>query len=184
MSAAPAAMPARVVLMKYGYRGTEDVSVILRRKRAELEASGRVFWGYNGTLCDPVRQVRPFCEAAAGEPVHLALSPTPSPLYASGTAASECSADRKTWGPVPEGVRVLDSRKALVADSLQRVDLRLDLSTCSVAVGPSRGRSAAEHLRFRVDKACLERRDAEGARREVQVDWLLRLAPPYAVYLR
>ena len=51
-----------VIIMKYGVHAQEDVQNIIIRKKREYNEVGKIFWGYNGVLCNPRTQVLPFLE--------------------------------------------------------------------------------------------------------------------------
>jgi hypothetical protein len=49
-----------LLFMKIGGHGDETLHQILERKRKEYNDTGISFWGYGGTACHPLKQVRPF----------------------------------------------------------------------------------------------------------------------------
>ena len=52
--------------MKVGTHASEELSDIIGRKRAEIEAEGMAFWGYGGGTCHPSTMVRPFAMGSTG----------------------------------------------------------------------------------------------------------------------
>ena len=46
--------------MKIGYHAYEKIDDIIKRKLKEEEEAGMVFWGYGGSFCHPINQIRPF----------------------------------------------------------------------------------------------------------------------------
>ena len=175
---------ARILYMKVGTHASEDLSDIIARKRAEIEAEGVAFWGYGGNTCHPSSMVRPFAMGSVG-PIVLAMQPMNSNHFAEPVRAEEYSEDGIKWRPVPMGIDCVGSRYALLVDSLDEVDLDFDLSQTRVAVGPSRGRGGADYIKGRVDKACLEViDDRAGDSRVVDIKLRANLVSPYAVFLR
>lgn len=49
-----------IIFMKIGRHADETLDSILARKREEFRRTGRTFWGYGGSTCHPLTQVRPF----------------------------------------------------------------------------------------------------------------------------
>ena len=180
----PKDAPDALVLMKLAYRADEGLAAILARKRRELEQVGVTFWEYDGRACLPRAHVQPFARALDG-PVWAALVLTPSPSTVAPRPASAFSADGSQWSTFPRGISVAASEHALVADAIEEVEWTIDLAEYRVAIGAGAGASAAEHVRFRVDKACL-RRDAEatGGGPIVRATVALRLREPWGVTVR
>jgi hypothetical protein len=100
--------------------------------------------------------------------------------------AKEYSNDGVVWRPVPKGIEVRGSRYAMVLESLEEADFRLDLGSLRVACGTSKGRLGTDYLRGRVDKGCFEVAGAVSKefQRHVQIGLVAKLAAPYAVLLR
>lgn len=175
-----------IVFMKAGVHNSEALEAIIERKSRERDGpSGLMFWGYGNSLCDPLKQVQPFAAewAAMTQPPLVVMPLTTSRHQGTGESAEEISADRQNWQPVPAGVRITGSTKALVLSSLRKAKIRLDFSAYEVAIGPKTGRRLSEHLRARTDKACAIRvRDPHPV--EPQEELIGRLAAPYAVYVR
>lgn len=173
-----------ILYMKVGTHASEELSDIIGRKRAEIQAEGMAFWGYGGGTCHPSTMVRPFAMGSTG-PIVLAMQPMTSNHFAEPVRAEEYSEDGVTWMPVPPGINCKGSRYALLLDSLDEVDDVLDLSRTRVAVGPSQGRVGAKYIQGRVDKACLEVIDEPyGDPVEVKIQLRANLIDPYAVFLR
>jgi hypothetical protein len=174
----------RVLFMKVGTHAKETLGDIIARKRAEIEAEGFALWGYGGNTCHPRTMVQPFARASTG-PIILAMHPMTSNHFAEPLRAEEYSADGVTWTEVPPGINCVGSRYALCVDSLEEVDLELDLSQTRVAVGPNKGRLGTQYVQGRVDKACLDVTGApEGDPRLIKVGLTAVLMKPYAVFLR
>lgn len=173
-----------IVFMKVGTHASEDLSDILVRKRAEIDAEGFALWGYGGNTCNPTSMVQPFALAATG-PIVLAMHPMASNHFAEQVRAEEYSSDGLVWKPVPSGINCVGSRYALIIDSLEEVDGQVDLSKTRVAVGPSRGRVGAEYIQGRVDKACLRiTNEASGDSRFISIGLRANVLRPYAAFLR
>jgi hypothetical protein len=177
-----------LLFMKVGLHAQESIEVIIERKRKELETAGKIFWGYGGNTCHPIRMVQPFAKqiAEAGRDVFLVMHKMDSKHFAEPKAAEEYSTDGVNWDRVPKGIVVKGSRYALVLEDLAEVQEELDLNAVEVAVGPSRGRGGAAYIKGRVDKACFQIANPRTASlREVkQIDLVAKLAQPYAVLLR
>ena len=173
-----------ILFMKVGTHASEELSEIIDRKRAEIDAEGFAFWGYGGNTCHPATVVQPFAMGSTG-PIVLAMRPMVSKHFAEPVRAEEYSHDGIDWRPVPEGINCKGSRYALLIDSLDEVDDLVDLSRTRVAVGPSRGKVGASYIRGRVDKACLEVTDEPaGDPTIVEIKLRANLIKPYAVFLR
>lgn len=173
-----------ILYMKVGTHASEELSDIIGRKRAEIEAEGMAFWGYGGNTCHPSSMVRPFAMGSVG-PIVLAMQPMTSNHFAEPVRADEYSEDGVKWKPVPKGINCRGSRYALLVDSLDEVDELVDLSRTRVAIGPSRGKVGANYIQGRVDKACLEVTDEPaGEPKLVQIGLRANVVAPYAVFLR
>lgn len=173
-----------IIYMKVGEHAREDLRSILARKGHEIEEAGFSMWGYGGNTCHPRTMVQPFARAASS-PIVLCMEPMKSHHLADRIRAEDYSVDGITWNPIPPSINVLGSRYALCIDTLEEVDVKLDLSETRVALGNSRGRSGGNYIRGRVDKACLnlveERADEP---REIHIGVMARLVEPFAVLLR
>lgn len=173
-----------ILYMKVGTHASEDLSDIIARKRAEIEAEGMAFWGYGGSTCHPLSMVRPFALESAG-PIMLVMQPMTSNHFAEPVRAEEYSEDGVRWKPVPSGINCVGSRYALLVDSLDEVDDMVDLSRTRVAIGPSRGRVGANYIQGRVDKACLEfTGEPSGDPKSVEIKLRANMVAPFAVFLR
>ena len=87
------------------------------------------------------------------------------------------------------GIHVLGSRYALVLEDLQLETFDLNLREARVAVGPTRGRSAHNYIKGRVDKGCLEVDPtllvgSPNTGDVHRISLLAKLQAPYAVFLR
>jgi len=157
-----------ILFMKVGTHASEELSEIIGRKRAEIDAEGFAFWGYGGTTCHPATMVQMMSN-------HFAVP----------VRAEEYSPDGISWQPVPGGINCKGSRYALLIDSLDEVDDVVDLSRTRVAVGPSRGKIGASYIQGRVDKACLAVTDEPAGDPDiVEIRLRANLIKPYAVFLR
>lgn len=183
----------RIVFMKVGSHAGETWEQILERKRREVERTGYSFWGYGGPTCHPTNHVQPFARLSLSSQgtIGLVMMPIDSRAAPEIAPASEFSKDGIIWEPIPNDIRVLGSRYALVLEEISEADLELDLGSYEVAVGPSRGRTAEEYIRGRVDKACLVKKGLErdlpmpqAAENIVPVKFTANLRDPFAVFLR
>ena len=158
--------------MKAGPHGNEKWKPILRRKMEEERSpAGAIWWGYGGTMLDP-RRLIPFCKK---QRVEVAMFETTSNPGTSGAVvASRYSTDQVRWHPMPRGVSVRGSTRALVLREFRVVRETIDLSQYEIAVGPS-ARTTADDFFFkesgpkRTDKACLRRRERDAPPRIVRV---------------
>ncbi len=174
----------KILFMKVGTHASEELSDIIVRKRAEIDAEGFAMWGYGGNTCNPTSMVQPFASAATG-PIVLAMHPMISNHFAEQVRAEEYSADGINWQPVPEGINCVGSRYALLIDSLEEAEDEVDLANTRVAVGPSRGRAGADYIQGRVDKACLEvTNQPAGISKTFAIGLRANLVKPYAAFLR
>jgi len=176
-----------LILMKVGFHGVESLERIIDRKLREQDELGFCYWGYGGSLCHPVKAIRPYVAqvATSGAPIDVAFLATPSPFHAeSEFPANEYSLDGASWSALHPAVSVFASTSALVLKSLRRQSLTLDISQYRVAFGPSKGRLATEYLRYRVDKALLRREPSVLPPFEVKVAFTAQLADPYATLVR
>ncbi|MGI6108128.1 MAG: hypothetical protein ACOX8B_09395 [Lachnospiraceae bacterium] len=182
-----------IVIMKYGVHVSESIDSIITRKMDELQNTGVMYWGYGGTVCHPRTQVQPFVKAnfEKGEDTYLLLVRTPSENHSQSARMEYYTEDGTLWEKFPEGINVLGSKYAIVCESLNNCDIRLDLSAYRVAAGRSAGKSLAEYLRGRVDKACAvltgqsdENADQGNGSRFVQVSYWGRINYPGAVFCK
>jgi hypothetical protein len=100
--------------------------------------------------------------------------------------ATEYSADGVKWNRIPQDIRVIGSRYALILDEIKQGDLDIAIGNYEVGVGPSRGKPAAEYIKGRVDKACLTVRKGKprAQAEKTHFSYSARLIEPYAVMLR
>jgi hypothetical protein len=183
-------MTDNVIFMKYGVHAGHGVDKILARKKSDLARFGWFLWGYGGTLCHPTTQVQPFAREAAVSTagLYLAMSFTPSALYNDDWQAQEYSVNDREWQPLPDGMEVYGSRKAIVCTDLVECSLPLCLDEYEIAVGPSKGTRLSEYIGNRIDKGCARRikdgASVTGQSSSVVIKILCKVAPPYAVFLR
>jgi hypothetical protein len=135
--------------------------------------------------------VQPFAEAFCeqGKPIYLCMQEMESSHFAEPLRAGSYSVDGITWQRIPDTINVLGYRFALVIKNLRRQELILPLDRTRVAVGNNLGRIGSRYLQGHVDKACLEVIDAPeqtnvAETREVRINLVAELEPPYAVFLR
>jgi hypothetical protein len=175
------------VFMKVGRHAGETLEEILERKQRELDAAGRIFWGYGGGTMHPLQKVQPFVRSRLehGEQIKLLMQTIDSRHPDTAAFATEFSADGVNWEPIPEGVQVRGSRYALVLGEIKSGEGELDLSAYRVGAGPSTGRNAAGYIRGRVDKGCLDPGSPDPEHPHiVPVHFEAGLIAPYAVLLR
>lgn len=173
-----------VLFMKVGTHAQEDLQDILARKTKEIAEAGFAMWGYGGNTCHPTTKVQPFAKAA-DRPIILCMQPMESRHFAEPLRAEEFSIDGMHWDQIPQTINVVGSRYALCIDELTRVDETIDLGQMRVAIGNSRGLSASQYVRGRVDKGCFEVSDsAPGESKPVPIGVTAKLVAPYAVLLR
>lgn len=175
-----------LLYMKVGTHAGEELSSIIERKRREIDEAGFSMWGYGGNTCHPRTMVQPFVERFVNSgPMMLVMQPMTSNHFAEQVRADEYSSDGVGWQPVPEAIDVLGSRYALCIRTLEEVNEELVLGNTRVAVGNSQGKNGQDYVRGRVDKACLEYSEVEGAGGEaVDIRLVGELVAPYAVFLR
>ena len=145
-----------IVIMKYGVHAKENVHDIILRKKQEYQNCGLMFWGYNGVLCNPVTQIQPFLEEnkLRGEETYLLLVRTYSDYNGEGYVGKEFSYDKSQWRKLPEGIKVIGSKYAVVCGELVECNIQLVLNDYEVAIGMSKNKPLHEYMRGRVDKAC------------------------------
>jgi len=179
-----------ILYMKVGTHAAETLDSIFRRKTEEIEKAGVSFWGYGGNTCHPESMVQPFARSyeERGKPVYLCMEPIESNHFSVSARADEYSVNGITWDVVPEAIKVIGSRYALVIKELQIADFDFRLDATKVALGNSMGRSGQKYIQGRVDKACLELIEAttdETDRKATKhIGLVARLASPFAVYVR
>jgi len=185
-----AAAPQAFVFMKVGNHAGESFEQILERKNQEFRATGRIFWGYGGSSCHPVTQVRPFARSVVEEhgSIFLLMEPIDSRADPDIIPATQYSDDGVVWKPIPKGIEVTGSRYALVLDEIIPGSLDIPTAEFVVGVGPSRGKRAEDYLKGRIDKACLYREPpaiaAAAEPRRKQIKFMAKLQEPYTVLLK
>ncbi len=179
-----------IIFMKIGRHADETLESILERKRAELRRTGRTFWGYGGSTCHPLTQVRPFVRAIAeqGGRVNLLMEQMNSKANPDVQPATEYSEDGISWKPLPIGIVVTGSRYALVIGEIKAEKIQLPLHRYVVGYGKSAGRSASNYIQGRVDKACLISSHnlpvVNYKERMIGITYTAEIISPYAVLLR
>jgi hypothetical protein len=178
------------IFMKVGNHAGESFEQILARKQKEFDRTGMTFWGYGGSACHPVNQVRPFAfsQVKKNGSIYLLMHEVKSNYDQNPLPAKEYSIDGINWDPIPEGIIVTGSKYALVLDEIHPADLELDMNQFSVGIGPSKDKLASEYLTGRTDKACLETALEIELKAEKplmkKIDFTAQLQDPYAVLLR
>lgn len=175
-----------IVIMKYGVHAQEDVYNIIQRKKEEYKKCGKIFWGYNGVLCNPKTQIQPFLNENRNreEETFLLLVRTFSDNNGEGYCGKEFSYDRDLWMTLPEGIKVVGSKYAVVCDDLVECDIQINLNDYAIAVGNSRQKPLNDYLKGRVDKACasLKTKDDKNIENNVCVSFYSRVLD--AVFIR
>lgn len=181
-------MYSNIILMKYGVHAGETVESIVDRKTNELAKCGRMFWGYGGTLCHPLTQVRPFIEdvCSKGEKAYLLMTYTPSVPDNGTISAVKYSADKISWDDMPDGIEVLGSKFAIVCNSLKQVDFDLDLAEYDVPIGASKGKRLNDYIHSHVDKACGVRKVSADISSSsiVHITLCAEITHPFAVFVK
>jgi len=175
--------PSAAILMKVGFHAGEEWNEIIARKQGEISSAGVTLWGYGGSACHPLRQVKPFAHQCEGDVAVTMLWTKSRPLSPS-RIADEMSVDGEHWQPVPPTVRITGSKWALVLDQLDACEETIDLGAYEISVGPSAGKPASEYLRGQSDKACVRRSAVQTEPDPRTVVARGRLAKPWAVFLR
>lgn len=180
-----------VLFMKVGVHARESLEDIIERKTKEIEDAGYALWGYGGNTCHPTTMVQPFAERKLqqGFPVHLCMQEMKSNHFAEPIRASKMSSNGTTWQVIDPKINVVGSRYALVIKSLRTEEFTLPLNHAHVAVGPSRGKTATQYIKGRVDKACFELDEMAElplppSEPVVQINLAAELLKPYAVFLK
>ena len=178
-----------IVLMKVGYHTDETLDDIIERKANEEEECGKIFWGYGGTVCHPLTQIKPFVRRALDQALRpmLVMAFTPSRFAkADSEWAREMSVDNKVWTRIPASAYVKGSRYAIICRNFERVNMQIDLRAYEVAVGQKKGMQLSEYIRHRVDKACafLVREPHQEGAKGLGISYVADLVEPYAVFVR
>jgi len=176
--------PNAVLLMKIGFHAQEELLDILDRKKEEEKQHGYIFWGYGGSLCHPLKVIKPFAEEV-GDPIKVLFILTPSKYFGTTDNAMEYSIDGKTWMAVPKKMKITSSRYALVLKDLKTENFLLNTKRYKIPVGKSAGKSLCDYFRGRVDKAVglLVNNEDAGAEK-VRLRYSAKLISPYSVFLR
>ena len=179
--------PQAFVFMKVGAGHGESLGQIVERKNREVRDEEMMFWGYNGKLIHPLKQVQPFAEhweQAQGR-IELLMQVTPSKGIGRYQEVSEYSPNKQDWKRIPDGIKT-DCKMALVCEEIRPVSYVLDLARYKVGIGPSCGRNAAGFVKDHTSKACLVATKAPPgtSASQAHISFQARLIPPYAVYLR
>jgi len=177
------------IFMKVGNHAGESFETILKRKRKEYDKTGKIFWGYGGTACHPVNQVRPFAtlQTKKKDGIYLFMSFVSSSSDQGTLRAREYSVDGIDWQKIPNGIIVTGSKYALVLDEITETDLEIDMNQFIVGYGPSRDKKAVDYLKGRTDKACLIPDLYYKSNQEPivkKIEYQAKLQDPYAVLLR
>lgn len=168
-----------IIVMKYGFHVQETVDDIMKRKTKEMQDLGQLFWGYGGSICNPITQVQPFLEenSRRGESTYLLLIRTSSDYHAVGSVAKFYSRDKVEWKKIPDGINVIGSKFALVCEDLTPMRFLLNLSQYKIAVGKSKNKLLKDYFRGRVDKACARKmvNDFCDDNNLVEVTWIAKV---------
>ena len=174
--------------MKAGPHAGQSLERIRERKAAEERSeAGAVRWGYGGTKLPPAL-VREFAALLPG--VGVGFFETKSDPEVGGEAATSFSIDGHTWQPVPEGITVTGSSRALVIQQFEVVEESLELADYEIATGSRMGTPAVDYFytptrKTRNDAAIMRRVPGRHAR-QISTRVVIKgvLTPPYAVHLR
>lgn len=145
-----------IIVMKYGVHASEDVESIVVRKMQEVQVAKKMFWGYGGVLCHPLKQVQPFLRenCSKGEKTYLLLSETLSRFDNTPSEAGFYSFNKIEWDSVPKGIKILGSKYAIICKNIIVCDFFIDLANYVIPIGNSKGKILSDYMRGRVDKAC------------------------------
>ncbi|PCI54477.1 MAG: hypothetical protein COB36_09930 [Alphaproteobacteria bacterium] len=181
----------RILYMKVGVHAREPLDKIFERKNREIEQAGYTFWGYGGNTCHPTTKVQPFARDAekADSKIFLCMEEIESKHYAEPVRANQFSIDGLVWNDIHEAIDVVGSRFALAIKDLHYEEMDLPMEKVEVAIGECEGRTGANYIKGRVDKACLRLRHDIGApiaegERVVKINLLAEMCAPYAVFLK
>jgi hypothetical protein len=182
--------PNAFIFMKVGNHAGETFDSILRRKNEEYRKAGRIFWGYGGSACHPLKQVRPFVEVWEKQngSIYVLMQEIDSRAQPDLLPAKEYSWDTVNWEPLPEGINVLGSRYALVLDEIKPTDFEIDPQEYVIGIGAKQGKVAGEYMQGHIDKACLVRAESPAPNnakvRRRKIKYAAKLLPPYGVLVR
>ena len=177
-----------IIFMKYGVHASEDVELIIKRKIAEIQQCKKMFWGYGGVLCHPLNQVQPFLKSNAlkNQKTHLVMTKTLSKLNNTPSAATMYSVDNINWCPIPNNVRVLGSKYAIVCNSITQCEFILDLADYVIPLGNCKGRRLSQYIQGRVDKACgyYQINTAKNISMPVIITLCAEIESPFSVFIK
>ena len=179
------------VFMKVGQHAGEDFDTIIQRKVKEIETTGISFWGYGGPTCHPTRQIQPFAKRIIEKNgnVYLCMVKINSFSNPDVLPATMFSVDGIKYDAIPEGIKVIGSRYAIVLDEIIPEEIEIPLSSYEVAYGRSRGRLAIDYIKGHVDKACLEfnpeRLSLSKDEKHIKtISYVAKIKEPFAVFVR
>lgn len=178
---------AAILVMKVGLHGVESLDKIIQRKNKEEADTGYCLWGYGGSLCHPLRVVKPFsAQMPYPTKIKVVFVRTASPfINTDSRRADEYSDDGLAWSSLPITTNVFASKFALVLKNLKESTETICLDDYAVALGPSAGTPLSKYVRFRVDKACALKRNIQPSSMEITpVAFTADLVEPYAILVR
>ena len=179
------------VFMKVGQHAGEDFDSIIQRKIKEIETTGMSFWGYGGPTCHPTNQIQPFAKHVIEKKgtIYLCMEKIKSFTALDVLPATMFSIDGIKYDPIPEGIKVVGSRYAIVLDEIVPEKIEIPLSSYEVAYGKSHGRLAVDYIKGHVDKACLEfipeRLSLSKDESHIKtISYVAKMKEPFAVFVR
>ena len=161
-----------IILMKYGYHAKEDENTIIKRKQQEIMEKGYCFWGYGGTLLNPLKQVQPFSK---NKKIYVLFVHTKSTYQNDGKLSLYYSINQKEYEPIPKKINVYGSKYALVFKDLKKVDFSINLNDYEIAIGPSKGKKLSQYFQGRVDKACAKFKEKTDIEKNICIDYIAEL---------
>lgn len=171
-----------LIVMKFGVHASEQPYDTISRKERELKENSTMYWGYGGTLLDPIKVVQPFCEECGGN-IWVYMIPTKSPHLGEPLRSTKMSTNKYHWTDIPGKVNVLGSKKAIVCDKIEMINETINIGNYSVAIGPSKGRNVSDYLQNRTDKACMVESNSNKKEKLLKAIYRFGIASPYAVYV-
>lgn len=172
-----------IIFMKIGYHSSEDLESIIKRKKEE-DSNGYFYWGYGGTICHPLNQVRPFCK---DKKVYLLMSITKSKFEGKSIESYCYSINNKDWLPLPDHILVTSSKYALVCKNLKEVDFDINLNDYEVGIGNNKGKSFEEYIGHRIDKGCaIKKKNSSKDKNNnlINIKYMAELVEPYSVFIK
>ena len=100
--------------------------------------------------------------------------------------ATDYSIDKVQWQPIPNGIKVLGSKYAIVCKSIEQCNFSIDLANYVIPIGNSKGKILSNYIRGHVDKACgrynnnLPNQDSQ----LVNISLCAEIDYPYSVFLK